>query len=487
MDGIDAALDAALRPVADGLAALVFFTVPLGAAELPLVVLWLVAGAVFFTLRFRFINLRGFPHAIALLMGRYDVRGGAGQVSHFQALATAVSGTVGIGNIGGVAVAVSTGGPGAAFWLLVAGFLGMSTKFVECSLGVLYRRENPDGSVSGGPMYYLRSGFAEQGWPRLGRALGTFYAVGIVVGCLGIGNMFQSNQAFAQLVDVTGREASWFADKGWLVGSVIALAVGFVIIGGIRSIARVAGRLVPVMAGLYLAGAFVILVMNAEALPWAFRAMLAGAFTEQGIAGGALGAVIVGFQRAVFSNEAGIGSATIAHSAVETCEPLNEGFVSLLEPFVDTVVICTATALVIVTTAYFEPGFGSELGGIEMTSAAFARNVGWAPYPLALAAAMFALSTMISWSYYGQKGWTYLVGESRRSETIFNVVFCIFVALGCTLELDAVIRFSDALVFLICVPNILGLYVLAPVVRRELAGYPERLAALRRNGGPEPT
>jgi AGCS family alanine or glycine:cation symporter len=311
--------------------------------------------------------------------------------------------------------------------------------------------------------------------------------VGIVVGCLGIGNMFQSNQAFAQLVDVTGREASWFADKGWLVGSVIALAVGFVIIGGIRSIARVAGRLVPVMAGLYLAGAFVILVMNAEALPWAFRAMLAGAFTEQGLAGGALGAVIVGFQRAVFSNEAGIGSATIAHSAVETREPLTEGFVSLLEPFVDTVVICTATALVIVTTAYFEPGFGSELGGIEMTSAAFARNVGWAPYPLALAAAMFALSTMISWSYYGQKGWTYLVGESRRSETIFNVVFCIFVALGCTLELDAVIRLSDALVFLICVPNILGLYVLAPVVRRELAGYPERLAALRRNGGPEPT
>jgi AGCS family alanine or glycine:cation symporter len=463
MHGIDAALDAALRPLADGLSAIVFFSVPLGAAELPLVVLWLVAGAVFFTLRFRFINLRGFPHAIALLMGRYDVRGGSGQVSHFQALATAVSGTVGIGNIGGVAVAVSMGGPGAAFWLLVAGFLGMSTKFVECSLGVLYRREHPDGSVSGGPMYYLARGLAERGWPRLGRGLGGFYA----------------NQAFAQLVEVTGGEASWFADKGWLVGSAIALAVGFVIIGGIRSIARVAGRLVPLMAILYLAGAFVMLVMNAEALPWAFRAMLAGAFSEQGMAGGALGAMIVGFQRAVFSNEAGIGSATIAHSAVETREPLTEGFVSLLEPFVDTVVICTATALVIVTTGYFEPGFGSELGGIEMTSAAFARNVGWSPYLLALAAALFALSTMISWSYYGQKGWTYLVGESRRSETSFNVIFCVFVALGASVKLDAVIRLSDALVFLICVPNILGLYVLAPVVRRHLEGYPERLEALR--------
>lgn len=481
MDGIDAALDAALRPVADGLAALVFFSVPLGDARLPLVVLWLVAGAVYFTLRFRFVNLRGFPHAVALLRGRYDVRGGSGQVSHFQALATAVSGTVGIGNIGGVAVAVSTGGPGAAFWLLVAGFLGMSTKFVECSLGVLYRRENPDGSVSGGPMYYLRSGFAERGWPRLGRALGGFYAVGIVVGCLGIGNMFQSNQAFAQLVAVTGREASWFADKGWLVGLGIAAAVGSVVIGGIRSIARVAGRLVPFMAALYLLGAVVVLAMNAEALPWAFRAMLAGAFTEQGMAGGAVGALIVGFQRAVFSNEAGIGSATIAHSAVQTREPLTEGFVSLLEPFVDTVVICTATALVVITTAYYQPGFGGELGGIEMTSAAFARNLAWAPYPLALAAALFALSTMISWSYYGQKGWTYLVGESRGSVAVFNTVFCAFVALGCTVRLDAVIRFSDALVFLICVPNILGLYVLAPVVRRQLDGYRERIAALRRD------
>ncbi len=480
MDGIDAAIDAALRPVADGLAAVVFFTVPLGEAELPLVVLWLVAGAVFFTLRFRFVNLVGFRHALDLVRGRYDVRGGAGQVTHFQALATAVSGTVGIGNIGGVAVAISMGGPGAAFWLLVAGFLGMSTKFVECSLGVLFRRENADGSVSGGPMYYLRRGLSERGWPRLGRALGGFYAVGIVVGCLGIGNMFQSNQAFAQLVDVTGGEASWFADKGWLVGLAIAAAVGFVIIGGIRSIARVAGRLVPFMAVLYLVGAAVVIAMNAEALPWAVGAVLEGAFTSSGMAGGALGAMIVGFQRAVFSNEAGIGSATVAHSAVQTSEPLTEGFVSLLEPFVDTVVICTATALVIVTTGYYEPGFGAELGGIEMTSAAFERNLAWAPYPLALAAALFALSTMISWSYYGQKGWTFLVGESRRSENVFNAIFCVFVALGCTVQLDAVIAFSDALVFLICVPNILGLYVLAPVVRAELAGYRERIEALRR-------
>ena len=278
MNGLDAAIDAWIRPVADALAAVVFFSVPIGGAELPLVVLWLVAGAFYFTFRFRFVNLWGFRHALRVL--RTPLGGdGAGEVSHFQALSTAISGTVGIGNISGVAIAVSLGGPGAAFWMLLAGFLGMSTKFVECSLGVIYRRENPDGSVSGGPMYYLSRGFAERGFPRLGRALGTFYALGIVIGCLGIGNMFQSNQAFVQIVGVTGGEASWLADKGWLVGGVIASVVGAVIIGGIRSIAMVTARLVPFMAILYLAAAFVMLVMNAEALPWAFGQMLEGAFS----------------------------------------------------------------------------------------------------------------------------------------------------------------------------------------------------------------
>ncbi len=475
MDGIDAAIDAAVRPVADALAAVVFFTIPFGETEVPLVVLWLVAGAVYFTLSFRFINLRGFRHAIALLRGHPGLGEGPGEVSHFQALSTAVSGTVGIGNIGGVAVAVSVGGPGAAFWMVVAGLLGMSTKFVECSLGVIYRRQHADGSVSGGPMYYLARGFAERGFPRIGRALGLFYAAGIVIGCLGIGNMFQSNQAFVQIVGVTGGAASPLSDKGWLVGAALAVLVGVIIIGGIRSIARVTARLVPFMAVLYLAGAGLVLAMNAEALPWAFSAMLEGAFTSQGVSGGALGAIIVGFQRAVFSNEAGIGSATIAHSAVRTPEPITEGYVSLLEPFLDTVVICNATALVVITTSFYDPGLTSGLGGIEMTSAAFERNLSWSPYPLALAATLFALSTMVSWSYYGLKGWTYLFGRGRGSEALFKSVFCGFVALGCMIQLDAVLDFSDALVFLICVPNILGLYVLAPVVKRELAGYRERM------------
>ncbi len=470
MSGVDATIDAWVRPVADALAAVVFFKLPLFGAQLPVVVLWLVVGAVFFTLRFRFVNLSGFAEALRLVRTPLTDRH-PGEVSHFQALSAAVSGTVGIGNIGGVAVAVSLGGPGAAFWMIFAGFLGMSTKFVECTLSVCYRRENKDGSVSGGPMYFLERGFAERGLADVGRALGVFYALGIVVGCMGIGNMFQSNQVFAQLVGVTGGEASWFADKGWLVGLVMASLVGFVILGGIRSIARVTERLVPFMALLYLVAAIMVLLLNAEAIPWAYGQMIRGAFTGDGIAGGALGAMIIGFQRALFSNEAGIGSASIAHAAVRTDEPLTEGFVALLEPFLDTVVICHATALVVITTMYYDPGFASGLGGIELTSAAFGRALIWSPPLLALAAALFALSTMLAWSYYGLKGWTYLVGENRRAEIGFNAVFCAFVALGCMIRLDAVLDFSDALVFLICVPNLIGLYVLAPVVAKRLREY----------------
>jgi len=482
--GIDAALDAVVRPAADALSSLVFVAVPLGGTGVPLVVVWLVAGALFFTVHLRFVSLRGLAHALELVRGSRRAsdaeasgRRVVGEVSHFQALSTAVSGTVGIGNIGGVAVAVSLGGPGAAFWLGVAGFLAMSTKFAECALGVIYRRENADGSVSGGPMYYLDRGLRELGWPRLGHAVGRFYAAGLVVGCLGIGNMFQSNQAFAQLVEVSGGAAGPLAGHGWLVGGALALLVGLVIVGGIRSIARVTSALVPFMAVLYLAGALAVLVVNREALPWALSAMLEGAFRPEAAAGGAFGALVIGFQRAVFSNEAGIGSATIAHSAVRTDEPMTEGFVALLEPFIDTVVICTATSLVILTTAHLSPDFHEGMGGIEMTSAAFARAIAWAPIPLSVAALLFAVSTMISWSYYGLKGFTYLVGEGEGRARIFNLVFCFFAALGCAVELDAVLDFSDALVFVICVPNVLGLYLLAPVVRRELRAYERRRRA----------
>ena len=474
--GLDERINAAVQPLTEFVSNIIFFKISLLGAQLPLVVLWLVIGAVFFTVYFGFINFRGFKHALHLVRGDFAHPEHKGEVSHFQALSTAVSGTVGIGNIGGVAVAISMGGPGATFWMILAGLLGMSTKFVECALGTIYRRENADGSVSGGPMYYLEHGLAERGLPKLGKGMAYFYALGIVIGCMGIGNMFQSNQAYVQFVNVTGgMEASWFSDKGWLFGIAMALVVASVIIGGIKSIARVTEKVVPFMAVFYCSCALVIIGMNYEAVPFAVNAIIDGAFNPEGMAGGALGVMIIGFQRAVFSNEAGIGSAPIAHSAVRTNEPVTEGYVALLEPFIDTVVICTITALVIITTLYYEPTFTQGLGGIEMTSAAFERNISWSPYSIAIAGILFAFSTMIAWAYYGLKGWTYLVGESRLADISFKTVFCLFIVLGCSIELGSVLDFSDALVFVICVPNILGLYLLTPTLKRHLDSYTERL------------
>jgi len=470
--GLDAAIDAWVAPVAEAVSAVIFFSVPLGGADFPLIVAWLLVAAVVFTLYFGLPQLRWFGHALALVRGRYSEPGASGEVSHFQALATALSGTVGLGNIAGVAVAVSVGGPGATFWMILAGLLGMAAKFTECTLGVKYRNEYADGSVSGGPMYYLSKGLAQRGLPGTGRVLAVLFAVCCIGGALGGGNMFQANQSFQQVVSVTGGDASWWADKGWLFGLLMAVLVGLVIIGGIRSIARVTARIVPLMALLYVASALVILAMHADRIGWAFQQILQGAFTGEGVAGGVLGAMIQGLRRATFSNEAGVGSAAIAHAAVKTKEPVTEGMVALLEPFIDTVVICTMTALVIVITGlYTQP----DLPGVQLTSAAFASALPWFPYVLAVAVLLFAYSTMISWAYYGLKAWTYLVGEGRGKELVMKLVFCAFVVLGSTMQLGAVIDFSDAMIFIMAVPNVIGLYLLMPVVRAELASYAQRL------------
>jgi AGCS family alanine or glycine:cation symporter len=476
-DSFDQQVEALVRPLANGLSDIIFFKVALFGQPFPLIVLWLAIAALFFTFYMGFINIRGFGLAIRHVRGHYHNPAANGEISHFQAVATAISGTVGIGNIGGVAVAIVIGGPGAAFWLIVAGFLSMSTKLVECTLGVKYRRYNADGSVSGGPMYYLERYLADRGAPVWGRLLGGFYALSLVIGCLGIGNMFQSNQAYVQFVTITGGQQSFFADKGWLFGLIIAAAVAVVIIGGIKSIARVAAHIVPFMGVLYTLSALVIIGMSAEHIPAALGLIVGGAFNMESVTGGMVGAIIVGFQRALFSNEAGIGSASIAHSAVQTDEPASEGLVSLLEPFIDTVVICTLTSLVIVTTVYPNGLMDSGLEGIALTSAAFEHHISWAPYPLAVAALLFAFSTSIAWSYYGLKGWTYLFGEGRITQMIFKAVFCGFIALGCMIQLTAVLDFSDAMVFLIAIPNILGLYLFAPEVKREVNGYIRRIKA----------
>lgn len=474
--GIDETINSAVAPFAKAVSSFIFFKLTLFGVEIQLVIVWLIVASIFFTFYLGFINVRGFKLAVSITKGDFDNPDDPGEVSHFQALMTALSGTVGIGNIAGVPVAISLGGPGAVFWMILAGFLGMTTKCVECTLGVKYRKENPDGTISGGPMYALAKGlYEERGMLRFGKYLGTFYAIGIMIGCMGIGNMFQSNQAFQQLVVITGKEASTFADKGWLVGIIIAMVVGSVIIGGIKRIASVTEKLVPFMAILYLFFAFIVLLMNYEALPYAFNAIITGAFTSEGVAGGAVGAMMIGFQRAVFSNEAGIGSAAIAHSAVKTHEPVTEGLVAIMGPLIDTIIICTMTALVVITTSYFDPAYMSSGSGIALTSTAFEKVFSWFPTPLALAAMLFAFSTMISWSYYGLKGWTYLVGEGKNKEIIFKFVFCVFGALGCMIQLDAVLDFSDALVFVICIPNIIGLYLLAPTIKKDIQSYFDRV------------
>jgi AGCS family alanine or glycine:cation symporter len=479
---VDSTVEAALRPLASALSAVVFYPLPLFGFDVPWIVLWLAVAASFFTLYLGFINLRGFRLALRLVRGDYHDPQAPGEISHFQAVATAISGTVGIGNIGGVAVAITIGGPGAAFWLVVAGFLSMSTKLVECTLGVKYRRSHPDGSVSGGPMYYLEQLLQRRGLPRAGRLLGGTYAACLVVGCLGIGNMFQSNQAYVQFVTITGGEGSFFADRGWLFGIAIATVVGAVIIGGIRSIAAVAGKIVPFMAFFYVLSALTIILLSADEIPGALALIVRNAFSLESATGGLVGAMIVGFQRALFSNEAGLGSASIAHSAVQTHYPASEGVVSLLEPFIDTVVVCSLSSLVIVVTAFPAGLMDDGLQGIALTSAAFAHHFSWAPYPLALAAMLFAFSTSIAWAYYGLKAWTYLFSEHPVSTYVFNLAFCVALALGCMVQLKAVLEFSDAMVFLIAVPNILGLYLFAPEVRRDVADFvaAERSGALRR-------
>ena len=474
-DGLDASVGHAMRPVADFVADVVFVAVPFQGVNVPLIVLWLVAGAVFFTIYLRFINFRGFKHAIELVRGKYDDPNDPGEISHFRALTTALSGTVGLGNIAGVAVAISIGGPGATFWMILAGLLGMSSKFAECTLGVKYRKEYADGSISGGPMRYLSRGLAEQGLPGMGKFLAIFFAICCIGGSIGGGNLFQANQSYNMVVHAMGGEGSFFADKGWLFGLIMATLVGAVIIGGIKEIAGVTARLVPIMATIYLLAAVTILIMSYDQIPHAFSLIISGAFSPEGVTGGVVGAMIQGFKRAAFSNEAGIGSAAIAHSAVKTHEPVTEGFVSLLEPFIDTVVICTMTALVIIITGAYTNEAG--LGGVELTSKAFESGLSWFPYVLSVAVVLFAFSTLISWSYYGSQAWSYLFGHSKAVDLSFKLIFCIIVVLGCTMDLGPVIDFSDSMIFAMSLANIAGLYILAPVIKSELNNYWRRLKA----------
>ncbi|WP_253864375.1 alanine/glycine:cation symporter family protein [Prauserella halophila] len=488
LSSIETWINDIFTPISDGFSAFVFAEISMFGISFPWIVAWLILAATVFTVYFGFIQFRKFKLATQIVRGKFTDKSEPGEIHHFQALASALSGTVGLGNIAGVGVAVTIGGAGATFWMIFAGLLGMCTKFVECTLGVRYREEHADGTVSGGPMYYLRKGIPER-FPNafgagLGKVLAVLTAIGILFFGIAGGSMFQANQTFQQVRDVTGGDGGLFGSDGsaLIFGIVLALIIGAVIIGGIKSVGAVTGRLVPAMALVYIAACLLVIVMNLGQVPGAVGEIVSGAFTGEGVAGGAIGALIVGFQRSAFSNEAGLGSAPIAHSAVKTKNPATEGFVALLEPFIDTVVVCTMTALTIViaspqmwldTKATVAAGGDAPDNeqGVTITSEAFGTVLPWFPYVLTVAVVLFAISTMITWGYYGQKAWTYLFGKSRIGERIYQVLFCLTGVAGCVLTLGSVLSFADAVVFSLALFNIIGLYLLMPIVKKEVQTF----------------
>ena len=437
----------------------------------PFIVVWLFIGAIFFTLYFKFINFTGIRETFRLLRGKYgdDMEKGAeGEMSHFQALATSLSATIGLGNIAGVAVAISTGGPGATFWMILAGLFGMTSKFTECILGVKYRVVK-DGVVSGGPMYYMSRGISGY----LGKGLAFIFALLCVGGSFGGGNMFQSNQAFDQAKNMIPE----LSGNGFYFGLIMAALVGFVIVGGIKSIAKVTDKIVPIMAVGYVLAALVIIGINIEHTPAAISQILEGAFNGDALKGGILGVMVVGIQRASFSNEAGVGSAAIAHSAVKTNYAASEGFVAMVGPFVDTVIVCLMTSLVLIFTGYSDGESGAT--GAKLTSMAFESVFSWYGWVLLVAILLFSFSTMISWSYYGLKAWQYVFGDSKFSSTLYKLLFLLFVVVGASSSLGTVMDFSDLMILAMAVPNILALYILLPKVKEELNRYWAKVSALK--------
>ena len=503
--GLDERINAWFEPITAVWEGIVFWIVP--GTGIPLIVIILVFGATFFTLYFGFVNIRRFPLAINVVRGKYDAveepeghgvekaevnivdgdlpdtirdESKQGEVSHFQALATAVSGTVGLGNIAGVALAIAIGGPGATFWMIICGLLSMSTKFVECTLGVKYRDVDETGTVFGGPMYYLSRGLKERGFTGLGKGLAVIFAILCVGASFGGGNAVQSNQAAEQLAAMFNMQGG---STGFIIGVILAIIVGIVIIGGIKRIASVTEKIVPFMAVIYALACIIVIVANFSYIDDAFILIFKGAFTPEAGLGGLFGVLIIGFRRAVFSNEAGAGSAAIAHSAVRTKYPASEGIVALLEPFIDTVVICTMTALVIIfynSGGIFEYGGdgqgnvlvnGETIGGVNLTSMAFESVLPWFPYVLTLAVVLFAISTMISWSYYGLQSWKFLFGRGKMADLIYKLLFVVFVVIGASASMGAVFAFSDAMILALVFPNMIGLMILFPRVKEEMAKY----------------
>lgn len=463
--GLAERIDQAVAPISDAVSAVIFYSVPVAGVDLPLVVIWLITAAAIITVSLRFINLRGFRHALSIVTRRRSHEGD-GQISHFEALSSALSGTVGLGNIASVPVAIALGGPGALFWMILAGFLGMSSKFAECALAVKYRKVQPDGRTIGGPMFYIEHVFAKRGLKTVGKAAALFFAVMAMGASVSVFQVNQSYAQFANVLHIDNPNAPIF------FGVVMAGLVAIVILGGIPRIARVSSLLVPFMGVIYVSAGLIIIFMNIGAVPAAIETIFKSAFGLEAAGGGLAGALINGIRRATYSNEAGVGSAAIAHSAVKTKEPLTEGYVALLEPFIDTIVVCSITALVVIVTGAYEPYlYNPDVRGIEITSAAFASAFSWFPYLLLVASMLFAFTTLVSWAYYGSQAAAYIFGPSRAVDVTFKLVLCLMLSTGAAISLSSIINFIDAMLFGMCIPNIVALYFLLPELRRDVKVY----------------
>lgn len=468
---IDTFIDKHIAPVSDAIANVIFCPVTLFGNKIPLIILWVLFAGIFFTVYFKGISIWGFKHAIDNVTSKPEKgHDGCGEVSSFQALATALSGTIGIGSIAGVAISISIGGPGAAFWIFFGALLGMSIKFVEATLAVKYRRFNLDGSVSGGPMHYIAHGLTRKKLRWLGQPLSVIFAVLCIGGGITGGNMIQINQTAHQIVFITGGENSIFHGYTWVIGLVVAVLIGLVVVGGIKSIAKVTTVLTPTMCAMYIISGLIVILANFANIPHAIALIVREAFHPTAVAGGIFGVIIIGLRRSVQSNEAGTGAAAIVYATAQTKEPVSQGFVALLETFL-TGVLCLFTSFAIVFSGVLDMSAVGKISGIELASNAFQSVIPFFPIILSIIAVLFALSTLISWAYYGQKAWTFLLGEGKKRVLLFNLIYCLFIIIGSAMNVQSIINITDAMMVSMCVPNIIVLYILAPEIKRDLKDY----------------
>lgn len=476
---VDAFMDNTVAPVSDAIAKVIFTTVPLPGGEIPIIILWILFAGIFFTIYFKGVAIWGLKHAVEQLVSPTNKGDGSGEVSSFQALATALSGTIGIGSIAGVAISISIGGPGAAFWIFFGAILGMSIKFAEATLAVRYRRFNLDGSISGGPMHYIAHGLTRKNMRWLGQPLSVLFAILCIGGGITGGNMIQINQTAHQIVFITGKETSIFHDCTWIIGLIVAVLIWLVVVGGIKSIAKVTTILTPSMCLLYIVSGLIVIAANIPQIPHALMLILREAFHPTAVAGGFFGIVVIGLRRSVQSNEAGTGAAAIVYATAQTKEPVSQGFVALLETFL-TGILCLFTSFAIVFSGVLDNTTIGQISGIELASNAFQSVISFFPIILSIIAVLFALSTLISWAYYGQKAWTFLLGEGKKRVLLFNVIYCAFIVIGSCLNVQSIINITDAMMLAMSIPNLIAIYILAPEIKKALNDYYQKNLAKKK-------